>query len=374
MATTLVRCREIVRKVSVIALKNQFDNCMSQGFRAQSTVARSLVYPEYGEPSKVIQQLEQPLAAPKDNEVVLRMLAAPVNPADINTIQGAYPLKPPLPAVAGNEGVGEVVATGGAVKALCVGDRVVPKHTGWGTWRTHALCREDDLIKISKKLGIIEAATLTVNPCTAYRMLKDFVKLKPGDTVIQNAGNSACGQYVIQLCKVWGLRSINIVRNRAKIDELKCFLTDLGATYVITEEETKKLDLFKSGTEPKPKLALNAVGGKNAMEMLRHLDNGGYMVTYGGMSREPVMLPTSALIFKDIRCVGYWMSRWSKINVDSDERRRMFDELIGLMVAKQLKAPLHTVIPFTQFQEALSNTINPKGFAGTKYILDFQCQ
>lgn len=62
---------------------------------------------------------------------------------------------------------------------------------------------------------------LNVNPCTAYRMLKDFVSLKAGDTVIQNGGNSAVGQMVIQLCKVWNYKSVSVVRDRPNIQELK---------------------------------------------------------------------------------------------------------------------------------------------------------
>lgn len=70
-------------------------------------------------------------------------------------------------------------------------------------------------------------------------MLKDFVSLKPGDVVIQNGANSACGQYVIQLCNAWNLISVNVVRNRPNIDELKDFLTKLGASHVLTEEELR---------------------------------------------------------------------------------------------------------------------------------------
>lgn len=62
---------------------------------------------------------------------------------------------------------------------------------------------------------------LNVNPCTAYRMLKDYVPLKPGDLILQNGGNSAVGQNVIQLCKIWGIRSVNVVRNRPEIAHLK---------------------------------------------------------------------------------------------------------------------------------------------------------
>lgn len=172
-------------------------------------------------------------------------MAAPINPADINTIQGVYPIKPTLPAIPGNEGVAEIIAVGDDVKKLKIGDWVIPVKNAWGTWRTHALCSENELQKITSGLDVVSAATMSINPCTAYRMLKDFVELEPGDVVIQNGANSACGQSVIQLCKYWGLRSVNIVRNRENLDELKKNLSQLGADYVFTEEELGGLAIFK---------------------------------------------------------------------------------------------------------------------------------
>lgn len=70
-------------------------------------------------------------------------------------------------------------------------------------------------------IDLVAASMMNVNPCTAYRMLKDFIPLKPGDTVIQNGGNSAVGQLVIQLCKVWNYKSVSVVRDRPNIQELK---------------------------------------------------------------------------------------------------------------------------------------------------------
>lgn len=141
---------------------------------------------------------------------------------------------------------------------------------------------------------------LNVNPCTAYRMLKDFVMLKPGDTVIQNGGNSAAGQLVIQLCKAWNYKSVNIIRDRPEVEDLKKHLKNLGATQVLTESELRSTDLFKSKKLSPPKLALNCICGQNALEVIRHLAPNGTMVTYGGMSREPLIVPASALIFKVI--------------------------------------------------------------------------
>ena len=80
----------------------------------------------------------------------MKMLAATVNPADINTIQGVYAVKPPLPSIPGNEGVGEVLDVGSKVcPSIKPGDRVIPRLNAWGTWRTHAVASYKDLIKVN---------------------------------------------------------------------------------------------------------------------------------------------------------------------------------------------------------------------------------
>ncbi|KAH8299282.1 hypothetical protein KR044_000111 [Drosophila immigrans] len=341
--------------------------------RQMSIVARSLKYTQHGEPQDVLQLVEDKLAAPMDQQVLVKILAAPINPADINTIQGKYPVKPKFPAVAGNEFVGEVVCVGDKVKGLQAGAHVVPLATGLGTWTTHAIYNEDQLLAISNKVGLAEAATITVNPCTAYRMLKDFVQLSPGDTVIQNGANSAVGQAVHQLCKAWGINSVGIVRNRPEIAELKQMLECLGASAVLTEEEMRTSDIFKSGKLQRPKLAFNCVGGKSATEVSRHLNDRGVMVTYGGMSREPVTVATGPLIFKDIAFRGFWMTRWSKENYNAPERDQMFAELCQLMEQRKFVAPTHEMVPLDQFKEAAAAALSFKGFTGKKFILDMSC-
>ncbi|XP_015595644.1 enoyl-[acyl-carrier-protein] reductase, mitochondrial [Cephus cinctus] len=331
---------------------------------------KSLVYQEYGEPIKVLSMQQIPLKKPEDNQVLVKWLLAPVNPADINTIQGRYPSKPALPAVPGNEGVGEVVIVGSKVQGLEVGDRVVPNGVNMGTWRTHAVYNKDEVLKIPKNIGMVEASMINVNPCTAYRMLKDFVPLKPGDTVIQNGGNSAVGQIVIQLCKAWHLKSVSIVRDRPEIIELKDHLKSLGAHEVLTESELRKTEIFKSKQYLQPKLALNCICGQNALEVLRHLDHSGVMVTYGGMSRDPLTVPTSALIFKNITIKGFWMTAWTKAHMESKERTEMYNELEELINTKNLQAPPYKLIAFDKFQEAVLNALSINGKAGLKYILD----
>ena len=134
----------------------------------------SIVYEENGDPIKVLNLVESELGKPRKNEVLIRMLASPINPADINMLQGIYPIRPKLPAIGGNEGVGEVLEVGDNVKDLKKGDWVLPALPGWGTWRSHAICEPKQLVPVSNSLSVIHAATLAVNPCTAYRFHKIF--------------------------------------------------------------------------------------------------------------------------------------------------------------------------------------------------------
>ena len=78
---------------------------------------------------------------------------------------------------------------------------MISGNASFGTWRHEGIGSESDFLKVSKDLPIPYAATLFVNPCTAYRMLRDFKTLKPGDVIIQNAANSMVGLAVVQMAR-----------------------------------------------------------------------------------------------------------------------------------------------------------------------------
>ncbi|XP_056422498.1 enoyl-[acyl-carrier-protein] reductase, mitochondrial-like isoform X1 [Hyla sarda] len=289
------------------------------------------------------------------------MLAAPVNPADINMMQGIYGIQPHLPAIGGNEGVGEVIQVGCQVNRIKPGDWVIPIDCGFGTWRTEAVCQSSEVIPISKDISILSAATLGVNPCTAYRMLTDFETLKAGDTVIQNGANSAVGQAVIQICAAMGVNTINVIRDRPNVAELKEKLLALGASYVITEDMLEKPEmenLFK--VVERPKLAFNCIGGNCAGNLFCHLKDGSTMVTYGGMSRKPTPLPAKALIFKNIKVCGFWMTQWKRNHMcDLTKLNMMLSELSEMARRGQLLEPICTEVPFHDYQKALQACMDP---------------
>ncbi|KAI7872328.1 hypothetical protein BDF14DRAFT_1752083 [Spinellus fusiger] len=321
---------------------------------AQSVQA--LVYSQHGSPSKVLKWHTYPLAPLTKSTVHVQFLASPINPADVNQIQGVYPVQPPfLPlhgleaAVGGNEGVAKVVAVGESVRDVCVGDHVLVAKPGYGTWRTYAAGPPEDFQVIPKShaLSLVQQATLSVNPCTAYCMLKDFVTLQPGDFILQNGSNSAVGQAVIQIAKAWGLNTINVVRDRPDLESLRKRLTAMGATYVITNEQLTlqetRAKVKQWVGDKKLLLALNCVGGKSATEMARYLSDNGQYVTYGAMARAPLSLPASMLIFKDIAFRGFWMTKWAETHT-KEEKERMLWDLVSLMETKQLAEPHWTPV------------------------------
>ncbi|XP_074970737.1 enoyl-[acyl-carrier-protein] reductase, mitochondrial [Phalacrocorax aristotelis] len=330
---------------------------------------RGLRYERHGEPPAVVQLKDLEVAELGDSDVHVKMLAAPINPADINMIQGTYAILPPLPAVGGNEGVGEVLEVGRRVAALKPGDWVILAGAGLGTWRTRGVFPEEGLLKVPSDIPLLCAATLSVNPCTAYRMLADFETLAPGDSVIQNAANSGVGQAVIQIAKASGIKTINVVRDRPDLPQLVERLMALGADHVVTEEMLRKpemKDIFKN--TPKPRLALNCVGGKSTTEMLRHLQPKGTMVTYGGMAKQPVMVPVSAFIFRDVRLRGFWMTQWRKDHAqDQESLGSMMDALCQLIRRGQLAAPACTEVPLQDYKAALEASTKP--FTSSKQIL-----
>ncbi|KAM9685155.1 enoyl-[acyl-carrier-protein] reductase, mitochondrial [Trichechus inunguis] len=334
---------------------------------AEPSWVRALVYGHHGDPAKVVELKNLELPAVGGSDVRVKMLAAPINPSDINMIQGNYGLLPKLPAVGGNEGVGQVVAVGSNVTRVKPGDWVIPANPGLGTWRTEAVFSEEELIGVPSDIPLQCAATLGVNPCTAYRMLMDFEQLQPGDCVIQNASNSGVGQAVIQIATALGLRTINVVRDRPDIQKLTDRLKNLGAEHVITEEGLRKPEMkniFKA--IPQPRLALNCVGGKSSTELLRQLAPGGTMVTYGGMAKQPVIAPVSLLIFKDLKLRGFWLSQWKKDH-SPDQFRELILILCNFIRQGQLTAPACSEVPLQDYQRVLEASMKP--FVSSKQIL-----
>lgn len=301
------------------------------------------------------------LPPPGVNEVRVEMLFAPINPADINIIEGTYGTLPELPATLGNEGVGRVTAVGADVFSLHPGDLVAP--LGVGSWCSHRNVPADRVVALPTGIDAQQAAMIAVNPPTAYAMMHEFAQLEPGDWIVQNAANSAVGRCVIQLARRLGFRTLNVVRRPELIDELLA----LGADHVVTEETNLRDTARTLMDGAEARLALNAVGGASALNLANALAFGSPLVTYGAMGRQPLKIPNGLLLFRGITFHGFWLRRWMETKPVA-EKDRILGLLAEMIREGALRMPVHRVFPLDEIHAALREA--GEGGRGGKVLLD----
>ncbi|KAL9919302.1 enoyl-[acyl-carrier-protein] reductase, mitochondrial-like [Glossina fuscipes fuscipes] len=322
----------------------------------RTVMTKSLIYSNFGQPTNELQIIEEDIPNPIDKQVLIKILMAPVNPMDVDIIQGIHPFKPKiLPAIGGGEFVGEILKVGELVVDLNEGDLIIPLRMHLGSWTKYKLAEEKEVYKIPEYSDLKEAATMAVNTCAAYRLLKGFVNLKPGDSIIQNGANGFLGQTIHQMCKLWGIKSLGVIRDRPDVGVLKLAMERLGATVVLTDKEIDTTDVYETNCLHKPKLALNCTGGEMAESIARHLDKCGTMVTYAGVSGKPFKISTlPSLILNQNRFTGFWITKWVEENLGSPQQVHMMNELMQLLQTKQLESPRVEIIPFDNFKEAFA--------------------
>jgi trans-2-enoyl-CoA reductase len=284
----------------------------------------AIVYEAHGNPKEVLRLQADPLREIAADEVLVRLKAAPINPADLNQIEGKYPVRAPLPATPGFEGAGVIEEVGAKVRGFAAGAQVILPHD-LGTWRDAAIVRPEKLVVVPNEIAPEQAAMLKINPITAWRMLHDFVKLEKGDWVMQNAANSVAGRAVIQIAHALGLRTLNVVRRAELIDELRA----AGGDVVLLDNDELR-EAAKAATNDAPiRLGLNAVGGESALRMAKIVAPEATIVTFGAMSLKPLTLPNGLLIFKNLRFTGFWVNKWYE-QASGAERAETFAQLFDL--------------------------------------------
>lgn len=298
-------------------------------------------------PQDVIEAIEFQLPAPAAGQALIKVLASPINPSDVLTLTGEYGILPPLPAIGGNEGVGRIEALGEGVSHLQVGQTVLLP-VGSGTWTSHMLAEAAKLIALPAA-NPQQLSMLTINPPTAYLMLKEFVDLQPGDWVIQNAANSGVGSYLIQLAKIRGLKTVNVVRREAAVADVQA----QGGDVVLVDgpDLHKRVKAATDGAAIK--LGIDAVAGTGTEHLANCLSEGGVLVNYGRMSGEPCQITPSAFVFRDITLRGFWLAKWFQ-KATPAQQMAVFGELIQLIASGQLHTKVAATYDVSQIKQAVA--------------------
>jgi NADPH:quinone reductase-like Zn-dependent oxidoreductase len=283
---------------------------------------RAIHLTAFGNPAQGLEfvQIQEP-AAPSPGQALIGVEFSPIDLSDLLVVSGAYPFRPSLPSVIGNEGVGRILAVGPGVDNVAVGDRVLTPLYGLA-WAERIVVPAKGLFALPASVDPQQLAMLTINPPTAGLLLSEFVDLAPGDWVVQNAANSGVGRAVIAFAKARGFKTINLVRRTELIDELKA----LGGDVVI---------------------------------MLLGRDGG--LVAYAAMGKAPIVVSAMALIFKRISVRGFFLS-------DAEHAAKIAPlvvEAAELLRSGRLHAPVAATYPLSAIKDAVAHVQR-----GGKVLLD----
>ena len=314
---------------------------------------RQLQFIAHGEPSDVIQLNTIPEPALGQEDVLISMEAAPLDPSDFLFILGMYGVRPSFPSSVGAEGVGRVAKIGSKVDAALQGRRVLILPTyEQGTWAEQVVAPARNLVPMSDEADPLQLSMIGINPVTAYLLLNRYVSLMPGDWIGQTAANSAMGQYIIALAKLAGVKTLNVVRREEAAEQVRRW----GGDRVVLQGDNLHKDIEEALDGKKLSLVLDTVGGTPVGEVARSLKAGASVVVYALQSGQLPIISPKDLIYRGLSLHGFWLINWIR-NAPRAEIQEIYQKLGDLVADGSLSAVVEHVYPLEQFKEAIQQSL-----------------
>jgi NADPH:quinone reductase-like Zn-dependent oxidoreductase len=295
--------------------------------QAEKPTMKAIVLHEYGGP-ELLKYEEAPRPDPKENELLVRVIAGGVNPADPLVISGrlAKEFGTHLPLIPGYDVAGVVEKTGAKVTKFKAGDGVYGYALFGGGWAEYAVLAENEAALKPKSVSYVEAAAVPLAALTAWQALIDTAKLSAGQTALIHGGSGGVGSFAVQIAKARGARVIATASTRNQ-DLLKELGADVAIDYTQTkfEEVAKEVDVV-----------LDPVGRDTLARSYAVVKKGGIVVTI-------VARPDQAELDKHgIRGASVWSKP------DGEE----LAEITKLIDEKKIKPVVGQVLPLSEAQKA----------------------
>jgi trans-2-enoyl-CoA reductase len=307
----------------------------------------------------------------EDGQVLVGLSLRPINPADIFSIMGVYPgFNAGAPgAVPGLEGVGVVLES--ASKNVPKGAKVIGRpftsvEGGQGTWQSQVVASEDDVFVIPTEAGLDDTslAQFYVNPVTAYGMLADL-DIPAGAYLLQTGAGSVLGRQVIQMCNAKGIRTINVVRREALVEELKAL--DADAEVIVAESADAIIEQVSKITDGKGAYgAIECVGGEVCKGVVSSVRNNGVVFLYGAMGGLEITCGIPDILFRGVQVKGWWLVNYMGGKTVA-ETAAVCQEILKLMTDKVVTPYSGTVFGLSEVRAAVAEAT--KAARGGKVFL-----
>ncbi|MBV8278092.1 MAG: zinc-binding dehydrogenase [Verrucomicrobia bacterium] len=318
---------------------------------------RAVVFDKIGSPADVLELREMPVPEIGDHEVLIRMVAASVNPGDFLFIENLYPepKKPVFPdQIAGNHGAGVVVKVGPKV-AIETGTLVAFSY--YNAWAEYAAVPAQWLIPLPAWTPI-EVAAQFVNPITAWDLLNESA-VQSGGWLGLTAGNSAVSTMVLNFANLRKIKVIAIVRAQLEQLDLKAW----GAAEVI-ELKTLGRGLSEKIAAITGQNGVNAVidcvGGAIAGDLIRSLAVGGQFIIYGGFSSETFSLHNFDVLMRGAAIKSYVYRYF--FHPPAADDRKLLHEIADVCAQPEFKVRIGGVHALDDFKVAIHEALSRPHF------------
>ncbi len=329
--------------------------------------AQFLQFNQHGTPVDVLSLVDQDLARPQSGQVLVRMLAAAINPSDLLHVAGNYGQEVSLPARVGFEGAGIVEASGGGLIAkLNLGKRVAVLARHGGTWGTHCVVDAKSVIPVPKSLFDPQAASFFVNPATAYLLTRKVLQIPRGEWLMQSAGASAVGRMVIVLGKKYGYRTLSLVRKEEQIAELKRLGGDVVLCSQGDDDKQRFRDRVFQECKSFPQFAIDPVGGEMGSALVSALGQQGRFISYGTLSRESIHFDPRQLMLNNATITSFWLGPYMQ-QLSLINKLGLVRQLTSLHRQRVFELPEVQSFLLRDYKDALDHVRNSPG--GHKVVL-----
>ncbi|MGY3149279.1 NADPH2:quinone reductase [Bradyrhizobium sp. USDA 3397] len=299
-------------------------------------------------PADVLECEETAVPAPGEGEVLVQVVAAGVNFADVVRRRGGhYPAPTPLPFNPGAEIAGIVVACGEGVSESLRGRRVIAAIITGGGYAQFALANAERLLPWPEDLSAAQAVASLVQGITAGLVLREAGQLRAGQSVFVQGAAGGVGSIAVQLAKAFGAKYVvGGVGNHSKQQGV---LT-MGADHVVDYSENGWVERARAARGGDIDLVLDATSGELLKQSFGLLAPYGRAVVYGEAASTPDAIDARSVISKNQTVAGFFLGRYfvdrPQVAVD------MLHELAKLVRTGALKLHIHATLPLSKAADA----------------------
>ncbi|MBR5586389.1 MAG: NAD(P)H-quinone oxidoreductase [Clostridia bacterium] len=287
----------------------------------------------------------------KSDEVLVEIHAAALNRADLMQREGDYPPPPGCPDWMGLEIAGVIIQMGDEAKTKSnwkIGDKVCAL-LGGGGYAEYVSVKYDMLMPVPENCTMIEAAAIPEAFATAYLNLFMEGNIKPGNTLLMNAGASGLASVIIPMAKAFGVRVITTVLT----DEIANSIKHLNADRVVVTGREDISEVLKEeiANDTSVDVAIDCLGGEIMGKCIHYLTHGARWIMIAALAGQKTEIDLKNIYVRNVRIIGSTL-RSRTPEVKAQILAELVEKVFPKIESGEVKPTIHAVLPITEAEAA----------------------